>query len=145
MIDREYYSLDVAARRMNCTVDDVIHMAASGKIQLVVLTYGLPATRIMAEGYPLTGQMEDITDRYCFVETNKVALLETVRNSVSNGNLRSTCLSYVPCCDDSGDYWEIAFRENHIEMTFQSLFALAKSIKPFELSANQNTRCLPMS
>lgn len=138
MIERDDYSLIDAAKRLNCTVDDVIHLATIGKIQLIVLTYGLPAIRRMRTGDPLTGQIEPITSRYCLVESDQVARFETIK---ANGNLRDASLSCFPCLDDSEDHWEIAFQKDYIEMTNQSLRVLAKSIKPFELSSQQKQIC----
>lgn len=96
MIERDDYSLIDAAKRLNCTVDDVIHLATIGKIQLIVLTYGLPAIRRMRTGDPLTGQIEPITSRYCLVESDQVARFETIK---ANGNLRDASLSCFPCLE----------------------------------------------
>ncbi|MEI6146398.1 MAG: hypothetical protein WCP66_08290 [Methylococcales bacterium] len=50
MIDREYYPLAMAAKILECSEDDLIHFAATQKIQIHVLTDGNTYSRIY-DGY----------------------------------------------------------------------------------------------
>ncbi len=40
MIDREYYPLDMIAKFLECTEEDLVHFAANGKIKIHLLTDG---------------------------------------------------------------------------------------------------------
>jgi hypothetical protein len=80
-IKREFYSLTEAAEIICCSVADLIHLAARGDIRFIVLTSGLPALRIKQKIINRTMPFEAISDKFCYVRQDSIAIFEADHSS----------------------------------------------------------------
>ncbi|MGZ5050462.1 MAG: hypothetical protein ACXWF8_05315 [Methylobacter sp.] len=129
MIERDFYSLPVAAKKIGCTVDDLIHLAANEKTQLVVLTYGLKGMKLNQDGEPVTKTIEEIGDRFCFVHHGSMRHFEVGRSSGRNDYVTNDYLNSLLTPDGSGGCWNLSQKDEFIRMSEQTLYILADDLK----------------
>lgn len=121
-ISREYYSLTDTALKVGCPVTDLIHLASKGDIKLIVLTLGLPALRIKNKIIDYTQRYESITQKYCYIRQDNMALLE------ANHNQDSLSITVVHPSQDVTEGWLIDDRFA-IPMCHDSLYMLTTDIE----------------
>jgi hypothetical protein len=124
-MQREFYSLTKVAEMISCSVDDLIHLAGNGQIQLIVLPTGFNGLLLDQDHIPVTGVMEVIEDRYCFVSQDTVSKYQAGRAS---GQLYEDRIDSMLTNDNSGKYWNIP-KSEAIILSGSSLFMLAKNIE----------------
>jgi hypothetical protein len=128
-IEREYYSLDTAANMIGCTVDDLLHYGATGRIPIIALTSGLEGVLFdkdkqpVAEEYGEPLKIGPITDRYCFVDKNSLSQFESINALGKTGPIPS-----VNTPDNSGNFWIISPNEDFIPVNGNSLFILTSDL-----------------
>jgi hypothetical protein len=122
-MEREFYSLADASGTIGCSVDDLIHYGASGHLNIIVLTTGLKGMLFDLKNQPVSGNIEIIKDRYCFIDKNAIKKYESYK--VNNDNEYG--INVVIKFDNSGSYWKIADIDV-IPIKDTSLFILAEDI-----------------
>lgn len=124
MIERDFYPLTMAAGKIGCTVDDLLHIAARGEVQIIVLASGLRACLFDENDQPVPEASEIITDRYCLVHKAAIMRYETAKayRQFPYGRLN---LLLTP--DDSGNYWHLSDRA-FIIMHPEFFFVLTRDV-----------------
>ena len=133
-MEREFYSLVQASETIGCSVDDLIHYGASGHLNIIVLTTGLKGVLFDLKNQPVSGYIEIIKDRYCFIDKNDITKYESYK--VNNGNKYG--INVVIKVDNSGYYWKIA-HDDTIPLTHISLFISAEDLKSLSHTPSQST------
>ena len=132
-MEREFYSLADAAGTIGCSVDDLIHYGASGRLNIIVLTTGLKGVLFDLKNQRVSGYIEIIKDRYCFIDKNAIKKYESYK--VNNDNEYG--INVAIKVDNSGSYWIIADIDV-IQMKDTSLFILAEDLKSLSHTPSQS-------
>jgi hypothetical protein len=137
LIEREFYPLNQAAEIIGCSVDDLVHLGASGRVQIIALVKGRQGVLHNADNKAvhinpkyLEPKIEIINDRYNFVHKDIVSRYEAGR-TVGGGSLIAALMSP----DGSGNYWKLSRKEDYIFMSDTSLFLLTQDINSLRNTA----------
>ena len=142
MIEREFYPLNKAAEMIGCTVDDLLHLGASGRIHIIILPTGLEGVMYVNDysgqtvsGQPAVRSVQTINDRYCLVHKDFISKYEAAK-SVGDGY----SLGRMMTSDNSGCCWNLVHKDDYIPMSDTSLFVLTSDINSLRnTSTNEQT------
>jgi hypothetical protein len=142
LIEREFYPLNKAAEMIGCTVDDLLHLGASGRIHIIILPTGLEGVMYVNDysgqtvsGQPAVRSVQTINDRYCLVHKDFISKYEAAK-SVGDGY----SLGRMMTSDNSGRCWNLVHEDDYIPMSDTSLFVLTSDINSLrDTSTNEQT------
>lgn len=126
LIKREYYSLESAASKIGCSIDDLLYLGSTGEIAIIALTTGLKGILFNRNCKPISEirSLDFILDHYCFVPSEALIRYQSdkTRGKVNNK------IQILNTPDNSGNYWIFNGEKDGIPINGSSLFILETTL-----------------